>query len=289
MYDNDIKDAMRAWTWNRIKERTDGPLSTATAFYLAGEGDFDRPVAVSVGFSGQNVYAIDLNDKSVKTVKKSGGRAMKGDLYRNLIYLPLNREPDAISADLMCGIYQRDWSLFRLLFAMDGRAVAINLKRGRDPKGGQWVRLMKQGYLNLGFSHEYATTKVIEFIETNFEIHGNIRDPIKHRGALLLFNLASQCLSRYKCHDLPDEIVRMIRHCRPVITSYKSKDDHRSIFDLLTFKTVPHSMFEFGVDVTEVYKTMQSKLAARHPKIAKKNKLNVNAFKAQRTKDIQSN
>lgn len=130
------KNNWRARVWNRAVSRMAVPPRDAVALYLAGPDDLDRPLAVRKGFDPLNLIAVNDDQEVVDRIRKSGGIAIRGDVFSVLWHWPRTVPLNFVNLDLCCGL-QGVALKFGVLSVLQphrdtGLVVAVNLQRGRD-------------------------------------------------------------------------------------------------------------------------------------------------------------
>lgn len=207
-YQNTTKETWRGWQWNRIAEllgagtipgwpqRDRGTgycrsvCQRSTAVYLVGPDDLDRGSAIKRGFRDENLVAIDLDKKRVKSVRKDGNLAIADSLQRILIEWPRGWDVDVVVADFCYGMVADACRLPQVLYQSKGiqpeSVIAINLQRGRDAYG-EWLRQPE----NIGW---FLTMPNIGPVP---------EDPMKHRGLHAAFNHWYWQCSLYKDNLIP--------------------------------------------------------------------------------------
>lgn len=170
-YDFGQKRHWRKWVWNRISERVQIPKRDALVLYLAGANDFDRPVALSKGFVGNNLIAVEKNPVVLEGLRGKGVLAVDANFADVVDSQHNRRKLDVIFGDFCCGL---DAHLsHRIAFWTGGSnthdaVFAFNLLRGRDPAS----KALRETAQRL-FVHELG-------------------EDFKHRGKLLAIQVAQR-------------------------------------------------------------------------------------------------
>ena len=159
-YDNTQKHGWRNWAWNRVVERLPEfigrvsfnvkrmsnidrrVLEAKTVLYLSGPDDFDRQVALRLGFRNENIIAVDTDPGNIAMVRRNGGIGIVGKLDEVIMAWRSDWPVDAVIADLCCGLSLESLMLIRSMLASiavpQSAVVAVNLQRGRDAASNQF-------------------------------------------------------------------------------------------------------------------------------------------------------
>lgn len=169
-YKTGTKNNWRRQCWNEVAARITNKKD-AKIIYLAAEQDMDRRVAVSKGFSAQNMIAVDQRIEVVKQLRKQSKLAIHGKIEH---VLEIYDECDVAHIDLCCGFTDIALEIYQALLSgrkKKGMVLVLNFLRGRE-----------QGFFS-DLANEYK--EVNKTAPRNF-IFGN-DSLVKHRGAVFLY------------------------------------------------------------------------------------------------------
>jgi hypothetical protein len=229
-YKTGRKNNWRRTCWNEIARRVPD-RKNANILILAGEQDLDRPVAISKGFSSNNIIAVDLRKEVVDKLRKEGKLAIHGSIQAASLIL----EPDVIHADLVCGLREPAFDLMMatLFFGWTkpGTVILCNFQRGREI--GETAKLM---YL----AQDMVKTGAM----------GMAPEQAKHRG--LLFFTLMRCKLMGLLEDagfdkrtIDNVKIACSERMNPYFSSYKSECG--AVFDTVIFTTIfPRTARTFG-------------------------------------------
>jgi hypothetical protein len=137
-YRADQKNAWRGWQWNRIVERLTVPVEDATVLYLCGPEDIDREKALRLGFTNENLIAVDVDEESIRRVRASGGLGIAHDLTELVESWPREWPIDVVVADFHCGLNNMTMGfLDALCRGANLPVVSMNAQRGRDAQSAE--------------------------------------------------------------------------------------------------------------------------------------------------------
>jgi hypothetical protein len=247
-YKTGTKNNWRRHCWNEVRSRIKNRRD-AVVLYLAAEQDLDRRVAVSKGFSSNNLIAVDMRKDVVDRLRAQGKLAVQGRLdHVAVAWGGVN----VIWADLCSNLsemtYGTFWACLSYGLADDGVGL-FNVMRGRETGPVFAAHNLVSSLL-----HEYDNEII----------------PTKHRGEAL-FHLHLSSLARSFQRDMglsPDDSERrLLRHqeiCAPHLASYRGGGGKGVFFDTLIvnscymprangraryrdhlIKTCPSEVFEF--------------------------------------------
>ena len=120
-YTRKPKEEWRRWVWNRVTERIpkvarDGSRrADATVLYLVGPNDLDREVALSKGFRGFNVIAVDIDEECIVKVRKAHNLGICGRLVTRFLLLFGNTLVDMQLMQVSAKVAQ-DWNVYVISF-----------------------------------------------------------------------------------------------------------------------------------------------------------------------------
>jgi len=141
-YDYGPKRNWRRWIYNRAVEHLES-LSIrprdAVVLYLAGEQNFDREIALSKGFLGHNLIAVERDRLAIQKIKDSGTLCVSGELSKVLMDCTI--ETSLIVADFCSPICGEVLSCLVNLVnnpRFKKCILAINLLRGRECLPEDW-------------------------------------------------------------------------------------------------------------------------------------------------------
>lgn len=139
-YDSKRKESHRGWVWNRIAERTAVPVGECVVAYFPGPNDIDRGIALKKGFKNKNLIAVDLCEKNIENVRKTGG---VGICSRMEEFIVMYNEPlNAIYLDTCSGLsFVSDFIKLREYSTclQAGAVICYNLLRGRESKQSRLI------------------------------------------------------------------------------------------------------------------------------------------------------
>lgn len=219
------KNGWRRWTWNRIVERLDVPVSKAVGLYLPAEEDLDRDVAKGKGFRDQNLIAVDVDERAVKNVRSKKCPAVLGDI--GAVVRAWN-EPklDFVSGDMCCGITDNTARLTKGIGdstgIKEGTVIALNLLRGRD--GGAYI------------DNHPGFNEVKD--EISMLLPHPLGDTSKHRGMMVIGTVLSYMneISKLFGTELSFRMAQEIwKYMSPVFNNYRCENGH-GIMDAVVFK-----------------------------------------------------
>lgn len=131
------KNNWRRWQWARMRDALDGRgrVAKAVVVYLAGEHDHDRRLAVSKGFTAENLIAVDESEDVVMGLREMKVLAIKGNILDVAEVWAPDRALDVLVLDLCSGLYKglraRISTLVGKIHLRD-TVFALNLARGRE-------------------------------------------------------------------------------------------------------------------------------------------------------------
>lgn len=152
-YKGHTKQTWRGWWWNRIADRIAVNeagqrvvsrsarreiLKDKIVLYLVGPNDTEREIALSKGFSNENLVAVDLSEANVSSARKGGAVAICDSMESILLNWPRSTPIAAISMDLCCGfttdVIRLPGVIGTSFGVRRGTVIAVNLLRGRDTR-----------------------------------------------------------------------------------------------------------------------------------------------------------
>jgi|GEM_PF-6290577 len=245
------KKVWRKWCWNRVCEKLGPHRKDKTVLYLAGSGDYDRREALQRGFKNNNLIAIDLSNKNISHVRRSGGLGVQEDLYNVLMVWPHDWRIDVLIADFCQGLSDCSAQLIHGIFncpAIDNKTILwINMMRGRDAKSNEdrkkWAEIL---------------------LRWSWSMTGNV----KHRGELwfwIMYGEATRRLAEQWGQEKAEKYVHkytnaLVNHCQPQFTSYRSESNQ--FFDTIIYRN------PFRLDTStgnhHEYKRYKELIAAKH-------------------------
>lgn len=128
------KNHWRRTVWNEVLRRTAGREYTEPILYLAGPQDLDRAIALDKGVPGQNLIAVDRDQKNIASVRAAKYPVIYGDIEDVIASWPISRPVCAVLLDFCAGFVQPTVDVYDLLERKPFResVVMINMQRGRD-------------------------------------------------------------------------------------------------------------------------------------------------------------
>lgn len=180
-YDFGPKRHWRRWVWNRISEKVPNRRD-ALVLYLAGSNDFDRPIAISKGFSGSNMVAVERDPQARATLRHDGVLTADADFFDAVGSQYGKRSIGVVFGDLCCGLHANmtlqvaHWAACP---TMTETVFAFNLLRGRDP----------------------STNRIRDSSTRLF--HDVLKDDGKHRGKQMAVQIAMRLGSSLFAHMHP--------------------------------------------------------------------------------------
>ncbi len=228
-YKKGQKNTWRRQCWNEIAKRVKD-RKNAIVLYLPAEQDMDRRVAVSKGFSPDNMIAVDMREEVVEKLREENKLTICGRIEYAMFYV----KPKVIHMDL-CSGFKQDlfvllWSFIAGRYADFDSVFCINMMRGREhSESGQMLKIMQAGVEN----------SLSPYV-------GVLADPIKwhrmHRGfclyCWLLWAVKDGLIGRMGFVDGSDKIKKQIEaigeKLNPFFCSYASTAGNL-IFDTVIF------------------------------------------------------
>lgn len=148
-----VKVEARAAIWQAAKERLTCPVQEAVAVYLGGEADYDRDVALSLGFRPYKLFLVEHERKVFEELRRKGKQAVFGELTAVVRNWPLttkdtSHQVDFLYADFQCGLIESATAMQQHLVSRSefkDCVMAVNLLRGREVGGDEqrWVKYGK--------------------------------------------------------------------------------------------------------------------------------------------------
>lgn len=142
----------RAAIWQAAKERLTCPVQEAVAVYLGGEADYDRDVALSLGFRPYKLFLVEHERRIFDQLRLKGKQAVFGELAAVVQNWPLTTDDTShqvnfLYADFQCGLVESATVMQQHLVSRDefkDCVLAVNMLRGREV-GGDAQRLVRHG------------------------------------------------------------------------------------------------------------------------------------------------
>lgn len=226
-YDNGKKETWRGWAWNQIANRLGrSSLPISAGIYFPGPVDRDRQLAIKKGFSDANLFAVDIDESCVKSVRSNGGIAVCGNAVMVLSDLHKRMKVDFVLFDFLGGPNAEKLIAFDLSFYMC-RASVFNFMRGRD--GIDSVYLDEEGNEKI-VSCKWAMKYYRDFNFIPYFDAKNIRGSIeKHRGYMAAIHLVAQFIfegtlnGKYYSTDEEEYLLNyLLSSMKPSLYSYLS-------------------------------------------------------------------
>lgn len=161
-YTTPVKIEMRAAVWRAAKERLTCPVEDAVVVYLGGEADYDRDVALSLGFRSYKLFVVEHNRKVFEQLRLKGKQAIFGELADVVQNWPsstkdTSHQVNFLYADFQCGLIESATAVQQHLVSrgeFKDCVLAVNLLRGRE-YGVDEQRLIKHGkHRAKAYAHE---------------------------------------------------------------------------------------------------------------------------------------
>jgi hypothetical protein len=159
-----VKVEMRVAIWQAAKERLTCSVDDAVAVYLGGEADYDRDVALSVGFRPYNLFLVEHERKVFAQLRLKGKQAIFGELSAVVQNWPLttkdtSHQVNFLYADFQCGLIESAVLMQQHLVShseFKDCVLAVNLLRGREVGSNEqrWVSYGKhrgKAYVHMVF------------------------------------------------------------------------------------------------------------------------------------------
>ena len=152
-YTNPVKVEARAAIWQAAKERLMCPVQEAVAVYLGGEADYDRDVALSLGFRPYKLFVVEHERRVFEQLRLKGKQVIFSELTAAVQNWPLttkdtSHQVNFLYADFQCGLIESATAMHQHLVSRSefkDCVMAVNLLRGREVGGDEqrWVKYGK--------------------------------------------------------------------------------------------------------------------------------------------------
>lgn len=213
------KNNWRRRVWNEAASRI-ADKKSALVLYMPGPNDLDRPIALSKGFSNNNLIGIERHRETAKSLRQQKKNIVIGNAEQFLTGWDFTQQFDFIHFDFCCGLTENVIRAVELaqLAAKPGAPICVNLLRGREAKSG-----IKQLQAELKEVDEMIVQRGMDSL---------FRGGIKHRGHLLAYWLMARsrdCVNRARSRLSHEDYLNAmqqrdehLQNARPLYFSYRS-------------------------------------------------------------------
>lgn len=130
-YVNEQKRHWRYWVWKRMKAHCQVMPHQATVLFLSGPSPEDLAAAQKYGFKVRNIVAVDRDEDCVRSARKNGCVAIKGEL-KDVVRKWDDGPIHGLIADYCCGLshqsYLDSWVMSVSIYG----PTCLNFQRGRE-------------------------------------------------------------------------------------------------------------------------------------------------------------
>jgi hypothetical protein len=178
-YKNGQKNNWRARAWNEIRSRTQNTRD-AVVLYLPGSMDLDRKVAISKGFHGPNLIAVERDSEVATVLRGRGVTTIPLSLEQAVTNWPDKVHVDVLIADFQCGLTDAVKAVLSCWLARSAfrGSILVNMQRGREQ--GHEASLIKLRQEAMGLLKELPSGANVRKFEEEFGLRNRGMMAVEH-------------------------------------------------------------------------------------------------------------